>query len=466
MTPTLLLLLGSGWGVRTFLQTDVLPDLLERVRLVLFCAPGLVGPLKERLGEHPAILAVEALRPFDPTAGAYGKAYRRRDHHFHRYGSTRTRRIKQQRYRRTLAGRWGRLLSYGLLELDARLFADPNAFAEMERRERELLLREYPHAAEYERLLRAHAPDLVVSSLPHGHEEAPPAIVAKHLRIRTAAWVSSWDNLTSKPAYYTAYDHYFVWSDTMRGELRRYYPESLGATVDAPGVPHFDWYRSGSMRLPREEHCAAYGLDPSRPVVLYGAATPHLSPAEPLIVERLAQDLESLEGRPQLLVRLHPGDSGSRFQGLNVAIQVPGRRGEGSLGGYCPTVEENRELVSTVAHADVVVNLASTLTLDAAVCDRPVVNVAYDLSPGKPFQALAEQFYTYDHYRTVVETGAVRLARSPGELAAHVSAYLRDPALDREGRRRLVDLWCGPVDGGAGHRLASALLGRMEEGRR
>lgn len=457
--PTLVLLLSSGWGVRTFLQTDVLPDLRKRVRLVLLCAPGLVGPLKERLGED---VAIDALHPFDPTVGAYGKAYDRRNHHFHRYSSTMTRRIKQERYRKTLEGRWGRMLSYNLLELDAWLYADPNAFAGMERREREILLREYPHAAEYERLLQAHAPDLVVSTLPHAHEEAPPAIVARHLGIRTAAWVNSWDNLTSKPAYYAAYDHYFVWSDTMRGELRRYYPESMGATVDAPGVPHFDWYRSDSMRTSREEHYAAYGLDPARPVVLYGAATPHLAPAEQLIVQRLAQDLESLEGRPQLLVRLHPGDSGSRFRDMPVAIQIPGQRGEGSLGGYCPTVEENRELVSTVVHADVVVNLASTLTLDAAVCDRPVINIAYDLSPGKKFQTLAEQFYThYDHYRTVVETGSMRLARSPEELTAHVASYLGDPSLDREGRHRLAGLWCGPVDGGAGHRLAAALLSRL-----
>ncbi len=458
MTPTLLLLLSSGWGVRTFLQTDVLPDLRKRVRFVLLCAPGLIAPLKERLGED---VVIQALLPFDPMAGAYGRAYGRRNYHFHQYSSTRTRRIKQERYQKTLAGRWNRVLWHNLLELDARLFAAPEDFPKMERREREILLREYPYAGEYERLLRSHAPDLVVSTLPYGHEEAPPVILAKHLGIRTGAWVNSWDNLTSKPAHYAAYDHYFVWSETMREELRRYHPEAAGATVDTPGVPHFDWYRTESFRMPREEHCAMYGLDPARPIVLYGAATPHLAPAEQLIVQRLARDLENLKGRPQLLLRLHPGDSGDRFRDVPVAIQIPGRSGEGNLSGYCPTAEENRELVNTVFHADVVVNLASTLTLDASVCDRPVINIAYDLSPGKRFQIMAEQFYTYDHYRTVSETGAMRLARSPEELTTHVRDYLRHPDLDREGRRRLAALWCGPLDGGAGHRLASALLDRM-----
>jgi hypothetical protein len=90
------------------------------------------------------------------------------------------------------------------------------------------------------------------------------------------------------------------------------------------------------------------------------------------------------------------------------------------------------------------------------------VNVAFDLSPERSFQEPIDQYYTrYDHYRTVVETGAVRMARSPGELLAHVTAYLREPELERDARRRLVELWCGPFDGQSGRRLAAALLGRL-----
>jgi hypothetical protein len=464
-TPTIVLLLSSGWGVRTFLQTDVLPELRRRARVVLFAAPDLVAPLRERLGDD---VPVESLHPFDPKAGAYGRAYRRRNHHFFRLSSTGTRRIKQAELYRTLHGL--KRLAFDLRELDARLFARRDRLAAMMERERRLLLRDYPHAADYERRLRGHGADLVVSTLPHAHEEAPPAIVARHLGIPVGAWINSWDNLTSKPAYFTAYDHYFVWSEQLRSELLRYYPEAAAGTVDITGVPHFDWYRREPMLMSREELFAAYGFDPRRPLVLYGTATPHLAPAEHLVVQRLARDLaETAEalGSPQLLVRLHPGDGGGRFEdwspGPSAVLRIPGERGRGRLGGYCPTLEENRELVSSIHHADVVVNLASTLTLDAALCDRPVVNVAFDLSPqGPPSQRAADKYYThYDHYRTVVETGAVQLARSPQELLAQVAAYLRDPGLDREGRRRVADLWCGPRDGDAGRRLAAALLSRI-----
>lgn len=459
MTQTIVLLVSSGWGVRTFLQTEVLPELQKHARIVLFCAPDLMAPVRERLGEE---VSIEPLHPFDPLAGAYGRAYRRRNHRFFRMSSTATRRLKQVDYRKTLSGR--KALAFDLLELEARLFPLRDGLP----RERELLVRDYPHAAEYERRLRGAS--LVVSTLPHSHDEAPPAVLARHLGIPAAAWINSWDNLTSKPAYFTDYDHYFVWSDRMRSELLRYYPEAAGGTVDVTGVPHFDWYRCESMRMSREELCALHGFDPCRPIVLYGTATPHLAPSEHLVVQRLARDLAGAPGSPQLLVRLHPGEAGGRFHdwqpGPGVAFQRPGERGRGSLAGYCPTREENREFVSSILHADVIVNLASTLTLDAALCDRPAVNVAFDLSPEEPsFQTTISQYYThYDHYRTVVESGAVRLAHSPEELMSHVSAYLCDPGLEREGRKRLVDLWCGPFDGGSGRRLAGALLGWMRNG--
>jgi hypothetical protein len=461
--PTVALLVSSGWGVRTFLQTDVLPELRRRSRVVLFCAPDLVEPLRERLEEE---VPVEPLHPFDPLAGAYGRAYRRRNHRFYRVSGTETRRLKQAEHRRALRGR--RALVFDLLEAEARLLARWNGFPRMERQERELLLREYPHAAEYESRLLGYGAELVVSTLPHAHEEAPPAIVARHLDIPVAAWINSWDNLTSKPAYYTGYDHYFVWSERMRADLLRYYPEAAAGTVDVTGVPHFDWHHQQATRMTREELCTRHGFDPRRPLVLYGTATPHLAPTEHLVVQRLARDLERAEalGFPQLLVRLHPGEEGGRFldwqPGPGVAFQRPGQRGRGRLGAYCPTPEENLEFVSSVAHAEVVVNLASTLSLDAALCDRPVVNVAFDLSPERSMQETIERYYThYDHYRTVTEAGAVRLARSPEELLGHIAAYLEDPTLEREERRRLVELWCGPFDGQSGRRLAAALLGRI-----
>ena len=104
--------------------------------------------------------------------------------------------------------------------------------------------------------------------------------------------------------------------------------------------------------------------------------------------------------------------------------------------------------------ADVNVNMASTMSIDFALRDTPVVNIGFDQDPtGRR----AESYYQFTHYRPVVELGAVRVAASPDELAVHVSAYLDRPELDRDGRRAIVDLELGVPVGESSAAVVGAL---------
>lgn len=460
--PTVVLLISTGWGVRTFLQTEVLPRLRAEARVAVLASPLLVEPLRRQLGDD---IVVEPLQPFNPSEGEYGRVYRRRNHYFQRLSATGTRRSREQEHRFHLRGRWGDWLRFQQLRMEASVLASPAAVCRLLEAEHRLFFRDYAHVGQYEDLLQRLGASLVVSTVPHVPDEAPPVMVARRLGIPAVGWINSWDNLTSKPAYYTGYDQYLVWSERMREEILRYYPEAAGRSVAATGVPHFDWYLRPEMVWNREDFFRRMDLDPARPLILYAAATPHLAPAEHRIARRLAEEVEAgrLPGQPQLLVRLHPGDSGNRFQDWSadgaVRLRVPGESGGGRLSAFCPTPEDDRELVSSVAHANVVVNMASTITLEAALLDRPVVNVAYDPRPGEEHQRVVRRYYeVYDHFRTVVESRAVRLARSDEELLAHIRTYLEDPALEREERRSIAELWCRPLDGRAAERLADRLL--------
>lgn len=115
-------------------------------------------------------------------------------------------------------------------------------------------------------------------------------------------------------------------------------------------------------------------------------------------------------------------------------------------------------LANLTHHADMNVNLGSTMTLDFAVHDKPIVNVAFDVADPPPFgRPVWEFFYRFEHYRPVVELGAARFARSPQEFAEHINAYLADPALDREARRQLVNLELGVPIGQSSQRTIEVL---------
>ncbi|HEY5153562.1 MAG TPA: hypothetical protein VIJ47_02440, partial [Acidimicrobiales bacterium] len=123
-------------------------------------------------------------------------------------------------------------------------------------------------------------------------------------------------------------------------------------------------------------------------------------------------------------------------------------------GDAYPTMEDVRILTSLTAAADVNVNMASTMSIDFALRDTPVVNLGWDRDPTG---GRADAYYTFEHYRPVIELGAVRVARSPAELAAHLSAYLADPSLDAAERRALCDLELGVPVGESSAAVVAAL---------
>src|SRR5690606_24432854 len=143
-----------------------------------------------------------------------------------------------------------------------------------------------------------------------------------------------------------------------------------------------------------------------------------------------------IRGRPQVALRPMPVDDGRRFGPLlreypELLILKPAWVHRGSTWeDVMPLPQDVRLLANLVHHSALNTNVASTMTLDFSLKDRPVVNIAFDVASPPPHgRPLWHHYYQYDHYRPVVELGAARIARSPEELAAHVNAYLDDPAL-------------------------------------
>ncbi|MCA1601613.1 MAG: hypothetical protein LC776_08220, partial [Acidobacteria bacterium] len=120
--------------------------------------------------------------------------------------------------------------------------------------------------------------------------------------------------------------------------------------------------------------------------------------------------------------------------------------------------EDIQFLANLTHYSDLNINLASTMTLDFAMNDKPVVNVAFNMVSPPPFGAPAWEFnYQFEHYRPVVELGAARFARSLEEFATHSNAYLENPSLDRDNRRRLVELEVGVPLGQSSQRIVEVL---------
>lgn len=310
-----------------------------------------------------------------------------------------------------------------------------------------------------ELLVKEHAV-LVISTSVASFTEAALIKAAHRLHLPTIGIPKSWDNL-SKAGFRAKVDTLAVWSDFMRDQAVRFQGYASEA-IARIGVPQFDMYADTRRLWGRERFCREFGLDPARRVILYtseGKAIPEDRAFADMVYTFIEQG-ELIEPC-SLLIRPHhifEGDE-KKFLHLHgkphVAIDLSHDRSHGFRDGADYSWNHRERLMNSLAYADVVVNVASTITLDAAAFDKPIINPAFapEAMPEKDQMPLVSCYET-DYFQEIVQTGATVLSRSPQELREHINRYLKHPEHEAAGRELLRKRFCYAIDGKAGERFA------------
>jgi len=319
-----------------------------------------------------------------------------------------------------------------------------------------------------EALFDRYRPSLVATASPGLiFSEIPVLRTARRAGARSIAVDLSWDNLTNKFLPPRQVDRLVLWNSSMRDEARtlhRYDADRIAVT----GVPQFDSYFC-ETRSSRDEFCRRTGLDPERRIVTLATIPKSKFGHHQFVIDRLLEAIASgAIGQPaDLLVRLHPRDETSQYDRYagrpHVVVekafrQTASRSGDGMDVDFM--AENTRHLADTLYHSDVVLNVASTLAIEASIFDTPVINIGFDGEPGTN-QALMEWHYGSTHFQKVVRSGAVRIAQSSGEMVDLINAYFADPSLDAAGRRRIVVEQCEFTDGRSAERVAAEIVGQL-----
>jgi hypothetical protein len=481
-SPTIMISADHGLALVYFLQTDVAPTLLKAgAKIVLLTDDGLVDRVRERFADLR--LTVEGLRL--PAIRAY-----EREAYDLQWWMSFLRRVGGSRRINTRAMDsyvdqvivevsprqipflpWALLLRF-FLRRSARC---RRAFVRAQRRFTPAI---------YGDLLDRYSPAAVVGSTPGWRQDRYLLREAAARGIRTASVVVGWDNPSSYSLPGAPVQDITCWSDIQKEELE------LGSDWDPQhihigGMPTYDGYFRRTWLVPREEYFRRHGLDPGRKLLSYACSFVSFSPNYQNVAA--LAELVSADGLGppcQLLVRLHPNhfwdnwlfaDERERIYRLareNPLVRVvdPVPIG-GELGYY--SGEDMPEKASMMAHADVFLTVYSTMVVEAAIHDRPIVSVCIDAPRGWGY---TRRFYlrkyslplsrigdwpTHDRFR---RSGAGKVVVDKRQLAEAVSAYLRDPALDRQARRSFVEREVTFTDGSSGGRTGRYLYSLLERG--
>ena len=315
----------------------------------------------------------------------------------------------------------------------------------------------------YEKLFKELRPTLVFNGS-HVHSSVATQAVqaAQWLGIPTATFIFSWDNLTSQGRIMLPYDYFLVWNDELKAQLLDMYDWISPDSVFVTGTPQFDFHFRDEFYLSREEFCQSIGADPERPIILYTTGMANHMPGEPELVEGIADILNSSNTgkKPQLLVRVYAKDLTGRFDDLmkrRPDILFPKVEWEPSW--LTPKYEDSYALVNGLRHCSIGINVASTVSLELCMFDKPVINVGYNpKSVGLEVLSYAN-YYNFDHYKPLVESGAVQVAWSENEMRTLIEENLKSADGRANQRKKLIDQMFGAtLDGGSAQRVAKILL--------
>lgn len=324
-------------------------------------------------------------------------------------------------------------------------------------------------AAEAE--LNRRGPAFLLSMGPHFHPQMLLVNAAVRCGVPIGAYITSWDNMTTKTRLDHCYSAYFVWNEDMKKELLA--EECADAdSVFVTGAPQFDILTRQYGLLERAAACRRWGLRPELPIILYAMGRAN-GVDERFAALELAQRVSRGDvGQVQLLVRPHPyfedRDVAAQIESLGPSVRVQRLHGGSLERQLRPVCEEDIvEWVNCFYHASVVVHLSSTAAIDAAILGRPSVCLNYDPEPEKVKEALIKEVNCqWLHYRRVTESGGTWLVNNSDELVRAIQEYLRNPERNAKERVHMALRVAGFLDGLNATRFAAAVAGSVHRSRK
>lgn len=333
----------------------------------------------------------------------------------------------------------------------------------------------------YDRFFEKYSPQmLIISSL--GYMIDPYFMrAAKRHGCKVVSIPHSWDNTSSKDYRGGDPDHIITWNEIMKREVNVFH-DIPNERIYVGGIAHWDFYFNGQFKpRPKDEFLSSNGLIKGRKVILYGTTSPVTFIRTFDVIEQLLEAMARARFlfSCQLVVRLHPvyltkdkcgeGQWIGRFQ---ERIKVLRRRYGDLVSFTTPMmrvlnddidmpVEDMHHLAETLYHSDVLLTEYSTLIIEGAIFDLPVINVG--LYNYRDTDKPASYWENYTHIRRILKTGATRNAYTIEQLIEYINFYLEERSQDKDRRKELVEQEVTTNRGCAGRMIAQYIHMLLEQ---
>lgn len=274
-------------------------------------------------------------------------------------------------------------------------------------------------------------------------------LAASKRHIPTATFIFSWDNLASKGRMASTFDHYLTWSQLMKRDLLHFYKKVQDDQVHVVGTPQFEPYVMDAFKRDRDWLLERLHLDGDKKTICYSCADKSIGVNDPMVIAVIAHAIEhkKIEGA-QLLVRTSPAEGPERFQQVkerypDIKWNIPQwkltrENHPEPWSQRIPEKEAIAELRAVLEHTDLNINMCSTMSLDFMIFEKPVINTVFGTTENGLYND--QRFLKYEHYKDVVDSGAVTIAKNAQELIDQINFSLENPGARLPQQKGLLKL--------------------------
>tara|TARA_B100000530_G_scaffold336990_1_gene293904 strand:+ start:4449 stop:5909 length:1461 start_codon:yes stop_codon:yes gene_type:complete len=293
--------------------------------------------------------------------------------------------------------------------------------------------------------------------------------------IKVVSYILSWDNTTVRGLGTNLSSRIITWSEVMKSELINLHKIDPDI-IHVGGVPHYDTYMNNDRLWSRKTIYEKMNIPENKDIILLGTKSPNTYKSNPFVARIICNSIKKNQALQNcvLIVRLHPiyFRNNKTYQSYNenweslaaefgpdiIALDYPQTISYDLK--YLMADEEIIKLGSILKNSKIVVNMFSTLNIEASIFNIPTINVAFQ---DKYINTTAYKQARFDieadkrqtHNLRVTDNDSTVVAYNAIELETELIKTIRNPHQKKLGRSKLVQSECGANLGNAGSNIGN-----------
>lgn len=316
----------------------------------------------------------------------------------------------------------------------------------------------------FTKFFEKYRPDLLVSANLFDELEVHFLREAQKWKVKSIGLINSWDRASARCILRLLPDKVVVFNNLVKQDMIKYQdmPEE---DIFVGGVPQYDQYLTFKP-MPRDKFFRSIGINPLKKLIVYSPVGGMFDDSDWAMIDILCRlkNEEQFGGDTELFLRFPPNDfvdEAELSKRPYLKYAYPGVRFSKKRGvDWDMTFQELEQLSNTMYYMSLLIGYASSIGVDAAVFNKPVICINFEVRKNKLFKS-PSAYNRMAHYEKALATGGIRLVNNEEELVEWAQKYLKNPDLDNKGRRRLFESQCQFLDGKSGERIGKFILNNL-----